>query len=178
MTFTTGTLLKTLQRDGVLKPGKALDLGCGEGRDTVNLTKEGFMVDAVDQDAEALSQIPILPTIFPINSKIENYKIKENYYNLVSCQYVLQFLLKENARNVIKKMIAGTIPQGIISFNLIGEKDEWKNKWTTWTREEADTFLSTLPVKIYKVITEEGMGMTRGGSLKYWHVFNYVLIKK
>lgn len=178
MSFTNRTLLHILTRDGVLKPGRALDLGCGIGRDAEILSKNNFIVDAVDADTQVVAKIPTFPSITPIVSKLEDYTILENTYNLVSSQYVLHFLPKETAHEIITRMVAGAIPGGIISFNLLGEKDEWRDKWTTWTREEAESFISTLPIITHKIITEEGKGMTRAGIMKYWHVLNFVLIKR
>lgn len=39
---------------GILKPGKALELGCGPGRNALFLAKQGCAVDAVDLSEEAL----------------------------------------------------------------------------------------------------------------------------
>ncbi|GLX68015.1 class I SAM-dependent methyltransferase [Paenibacillus glycanilyticus] len=38
----------------LLRPGRALDLGCGPGRNAIFLAKEGWNVDAVDISAEAI----------------------------------------------------------------------------------------------------------------------------
>lgn len=40
---------------GVLKPGRALDLGCGPGRNAAHLAASGFDVDAVDLSAAAIA---------------------------------------------------------------------------------------------------------------------------
>ena len=37
-----------------VKPGKALDLGCGQGRNALFLVQQGFDVTAVDQNELAL----------------------------------------------------------------------------------------------------------------------------
>jgi SAM-dependent methyltransferase len=39
---------------GLLKPGRALDLGCGPGRNALHLAAHGFTVDAVDLSATAI----------------------------------------------------------------------------------------------------------------------------
>ena len=39
--------------DGVISPGKAVDLGCGNGRNAVFLAKSGFIVDGVDYSRTA-----------------------------------------------------------------------------------------------------------------------------
>jgi 2-polyprenyl-3-methyl-5-hydroxy-6-metoxy-1,4-benzoquinol methylase len=40
--------------DGTLPPGKALDLGCGPGRNAIALARAGFEVDAVDLSTSAI----------------------------------------------------------------------------------------------------------------------------
>ncbi|MFK4595543.1 class I SAM-dependent methyltransferase [Streptomyces pristinaespiralis] len=40
---------------GLIAPGRALDLGCGPGRNALYLASLGFQVDAVDLSAEAIS---------------------------------------------------------------------------------------------------------------------------
>jgi SAM-dependent methyltransferase len=40
---------------GLLTPGRAVDLGCGPGRNAIYLASLGFAVDAVDQSAAALA---------------------------------------------------------------------------------------------------------------------------
>jgi SAM-dependent methyltransferase len=40
---------------GLIRPGRALDVGCGPGRNAVHLARAGFTVDAVDLSPEAIS---------------------------------------------------------------------------------------------------------------------------
>ena len=40
--------------EGLIAPGRALDLGCGHGRNAVFLARRGFAVDGVDYSQEAL----------------------------------------------------------------------------------------------------------------------------
>jgi SAM-dependent methyltransferase len=48
------SLVSYLER-GLLKPGRALDLGCGPGRNAVHLASLGFEVDAVDLSPAAVT---------------------------------------------------------------------------------------------------------------------------
>ncbi|RVU27825.1 class I SAM-dependent methyltransferase [Streptomyces antnestii] len=47
-------LVSYLQR-GLVTPGRALDLGCGAGRNAIHLASHGFEVDAVDLSPEAVA---------------------------------------------------------------------------------------------------------------------------
>ncbi|MFE6752306.1 class I SAM-dependent methyltransferase [Streptomyces sp. NPDC057684] len=42
-------------RRGLVTPGRALDLGCGPGRNAIHLASHGFEVDAVDLSPEAIA---------------------------------------------------------------------------------------------------------------------------
>ncbi|MET7930729.1 class I SAM-dependent methyltransferase [Streptomyces sp. NPDC055059] len=42
-------------RRGLVTPGRALDLGCGPGRNAIHLAAQGFEVDAVDLSPEAVA---------------------------------------------------------------------------------------------------------------------------
>jgi len=176
----TDSLFKTLQEEALVKIGRALDLGCGKGFDANNFADAGFMVDAVDSKEEAIQHVRGRnrgDKINPILANIETFDIKENYYTLVSSQYTLQFLSEEISKDVIKRMVAGCVSQGLVIFTLIGDRDEWKDKWSVWTKEKADKFIAELPVKIHKTIVEEGLGQTRVGKMKWWNVFTFVLVK-
>jgi SAM-dependent methyltransferase len=41
-------------QDGALRPGRAIDLGCGNGRNAVFLAQQGFSVEAVDYSQAAI----------------------------------------------------------------------------------------------------------------------------
>ena len=49
-------LLSLIQKYGVL-PGRALDVGAGEGRNSLHLTRIGFSVVAVDKSAEGIRKL-------------------------------------------------------------------------------------------------------------------------
>jgi 2-polyprenyl-3-methyl-5-hydroxy-6-metoxy-1,4-benzoquinol methylase len=52
------TLLAALDRFGAPPPGAlVIDLGCGDGRDVVEMLRRGWRVVAVDAEREALRQL-------------------------------------------------------------------------------------------------------------------------
>lgn len=42
--------------DGLIAPGRVLELGCGQGRNAIYLAGRGYSVDAVDFSPEAITQ--------------------------------------------------------------------------------------------------------------------------
>ncbi|WP_103104490.1 class I SAM-dependent methyltransferase [Brevibacillus reuszeri] len=72
----------------ILQPGKALDLGCGPGRNAIYLAKQGWEVDAVDISPEAIkwarerADEVNIKVKFILNDLFE-LDIKESAYDLV-----------------------------------------------------------------------------------------------
>ncbi|WNF21175.1 class I SAM-dependent methyltransferase [Mesobacillus jeotgali] len=71
-----------------IKAGKALELGCGPGRNAIYLARHGFYVDAVDQSAEGLEwakerAIEQKVQVNFIQKDIFEMEIEEGTYDLV-----------------------------------------------------------------------------------------------
>jgi SAM-dependent methyltransferase len=63
--------------------GYALDIACGQGRNTHFLADNGFIVDAVDLSDYALSQIREDKNINKIEADLDEYNLEKNKYDLV-----------------------------------------------------------------------------------------------
>lgn len=103
-----------------LSPGKALDLGCGQGRNALFLAQHGFEVTAVDQNELALEilqsiveqeDLEITVGLYDINSA----NLKQSY-DLIVSTVVLMFLQADRIPAIIRNMQEQTNPGG---YNLI-----------------------------------------------------------
>lgn len=65
------------------KVGQALDIACGQGRNTDFLAQKGFIVDAVDGSNIALSKLKNTSTINKIEADLDKYCITPNKYDLI-----------------------------------------------------------------------------------------------
>ncbi len=67
------------------KPGKALDIAAGLGRNAIFLAEKGFSVDAIDISDVAIERLKKLdnPKINPVLADLDFYQIKENSYDLI-----------------------------------------------------------------------------------------------
>ena len=99
-----------------LSPGKALDLGCGQGRNALFLAQHGFEVTAVDQNELALEILQNIVEQEDLEMTVGLYDINsanlKQSYDLI----VLMFLQADRIPAIIRNMQDQTNPGG---YNLI-----------------------------------------------------------
>ncbi|GLR10491.1 tellurite resistance methyltransferase TehB [Mixta theicola] len=104
-----------------LRPGKALDVGCGSGRNSLWLNMKGFAVTAWDknpQSIERLNQIIAAEGLSGIETQITDLNsVRFNgAYDFVLSTVVMMFLQPETIPQLIADMQASTVKNG---YNLI-----------------------------------------------------------
>jgi len=97
-----------------LKPGKALDLACGAGRNAIFLAEKGFQVTAIDNSAVGIEiakqrakQKNLTIDFRVADLEKSEFAIEENSYDLICDFYYLQ-------RDLFAEMKKGVKPGGII----------------------------------------------------------------
>lgn len=103
-----------------LSPGKALDLGCGQGRNALFLAQHGFEVTAVDQNELALEILQSIVEQEDLEMTVGLYDINSaaltQAYDLIVSTVVLMFLQADRIPAIIRNMQDQTNPGG---YNLI-----------------------------------------------------------
>jgi len=105
----------------LLTPGKALDVGCGNGRNSLYLNMKGFEVDAWDknpQSLDRLNHIIAAESISGIHTQLTDLNsVRFNgEYDFVFSTVVMMFLQPETIPKLIADMQASTAKNG---YNLI-----------------------------------------------------------
>jgi len=105
----------------LLTPGKALDVGCGNGRNSLYLNMKGFEVDAWDknpQSLDRLNNIIAAESISGIHTQLTDLNsVRFNgEYDFVFSTVVMMFLQPETIPQLIADMQASTAKNG---YNLI-----------------------------------------------------------
>ena len=105
----------------LIAPCKVLDMGCGNGRNALFLSQQGFEVTAVDNNPAALGMLQsiieqesistITPELYDLNRAA-----LDDDYGLIACTVTLMFLDPAQVPAVIADMQAHTLPGG---YNLI-----------------------------------------------------------
>ncbi len=101
------------------KPGRALDIACGVGQNSLFLAKEGFLVDAVDISDVALSQIED-KNITKYCVDVERFLFLKERYELIICTNFLQ-------RALFPKIIHSLKPEGVVIYETFTYKKEGFN---------------------------------------------------
>lgn len=164
-----------------IKPGNAIEIGCGAGRDTVYLIKNGWKVLAIDnEDVESiitnkLSKEELKQFKF-VKQKFEDIELENN--NLVVANFSLPFCDKNNFKEFWDKINDSILKDGYFVGNFFGNKDEWKNtkgEMTFLTKEQVIEMFKDF--KIFELQEIEKNDFTGLGKMKHWHIFN-VIAKK
>ncbi len=94
-----------VQTAGSLKPGNALDLACGTGRNALYLARQGWTVTAVDGSAEAIhrlreraSEDALSVDAHAADLQLHQFPIEANSWGLITICYYLQRDLFEVAK--------------------------------------------------------------------------------
>lgn len=164
-----------------IKPRNAIELGCGVGRDTVCLIKNGWNVLAIDREnvesriAAKLSEEELKQFKF-LKQKFEYIELEKN--NLVVANFSLPFCNKNNFKELWNKINNSILKDGYFVGNFFGINDEWKStkeEMTFLTKEQVIELFKDFEIIEFKEVEKDGT--TGLGKMKHWHIFN-VIAKK
>ena len=165
-----------------VEPGNAVELGCGAGRDTVCLIKNGWNVLAIDREnvesriAAKLSEEELKQFKF-LKQKFEYIELEKN--NLVVANFSLPFCNKNNFKELWNKINNSILKDGYFVGNFFGINDEWKStkeEMTFLTKEQVIELFKDFEIIEFKEVEKDGT--TGLGKMKHWHIFNVIAKKK
>lgn len=163
--------------------GKALDLGCGFGRDTFVLAEMGYRVVAVDKSNERIQEIGRdrgSLDIETICSDIIDFNIDKKTYSIVIANNIFPFISdKEKVKKIILDIADGLVSGGKVYFTLFGPKDAWSERpnMSFFEYDEAVNYLQSLGLNLFHRSTEEGYGVTYSSGIKFLHIHKFLYTK-
>ncbi len=120
-------------------PGNAVDLGMGEGRDSIYLAQRGFNVTGVDQSEigvrKCLKRAEKLGVnIKTVVSDVRSFKIAKSRYSLILSNNLFQYITKSEAQHVARNIIRGLKKGGLVIASVFTYDDprfkEYRKKTT------------------------------------------------
>ncbi len=113
------------------RKGRALDVGCGEGRHSLYLAQEGYLVDAIDISENAIQKLRSLAEeygfselISPRTGDLRTLDLLEGRYDLAVVSYVFPFLKRSDILTVLDKVKLSLKSGGCIYASAVTTDDE------------------------------------------------------
>jgi tellurite methyltransferase len=177
------TLIAALDAFG--EPGLewlALDLGCGDGRDVVEILRRGWSVVAVDAEPEALRRLaerklPGAERLTPIVSRLEDVPLPLGV-RLVNSSFAMPLCEPERFHDLWARIAEALPAGGRFSGQWYGRRDSWVDRpgITFLERDAALALLDGFEVEMFD--EEEADSTTPRGKPKHWHIFHIVARKR
>lgn len=155
-------------------PGRAVDLACGAGRDTLELLRRGWSVLAVDSHPEGIAR---LRAAAGDNARLEMLlapmeDAQWGTVDLINASFALPFCPRDRWEELWARIRGSLAPGGRFAGQLFGPDDEWADECVVQTRAEAETLLAGLEVERFDEVEEDRAIVT--GAMKHWHLFHCV----
>ena len=178
-----GTLLKAM---GLFpQPGRAVDLGCGQGLDTLALLAAGWHVTAIDNQPQGLAKIRefvasagvskrLLTLVCAAMEEIAAEEVELPPCQLFNSSFTLPFCQPEAFPALWRRIVASLDEGGVFAGQFFGPADSFCQEGLALSHTEADVkaLLVDFDIVSWKEVNEPGQDAM---SLpKHWHVFHVV----
>ncbi|HET6469658.1 MAG TPA: methyltransferase domain-containing protein, partial [Geminicoccaceae bacterium] len=153
------TLLRALEGftgEGRLGPGlRAVDLGCGVGRDALELLRRGFLTVAIDSEPTALAGLRRNAETLGVADRLETILDRMEAASwpecdLVNASFALPLCPPDAFGGLWARILASLRPEGRFAGQLYGPRDGWAGRpgLTILARAEVERLLRGLAVEL------------------------------
>lgn len=162
-------------------PPLAIDLGCGEGRDTLEMLRRGWNVRAIDSHPNAFDLLlPRVPNDFRarLTAQVAGFEdLQLPRAALVNASFSLPFCEPAFFDALWMRIVESIEPGGRFCGQLFGDRDTWAKipDRSHQTEARARELLSKFELEEFRI--EEKDDNDTGGNPKHWHVFHIVARK-
>ena len=164
-------------------PRLAVDLGCGEGRDSAELLRRGWSVLAIDghpMGIERLLSRSDLPESRLLTTQVALYEDLNELpeTDLLNASFALPFCHPDHFGRVWSVITRAIRPGGRFAGQIFGDRDEWRNiaDRSHFTRAETEQLFGGFLLESFR--EEEKDAKDAAGNQKHWHVFHIVARKR
>lgn len=162
-------------------PRVAADLGCGDGRDTIELLRRGWSVLAIDAEPQAVARLRARPDLPPgaalttLCARFEEARWPA--VDLVNASFALPLCPPDRFPDLWARLRESLKPGGRFAGQLFGMRDGWVGApgITHHERDGVERLLSGFEVELFE--EEETDATTPYGKPKHWHLFHIVARK-
>lgn len=168
--------------DEEISPGSrlAIDLGCGDGTETIALLARGWNVLAVDGESAAIKRLlDKLPADGHPHLETRVARFEELTLppaDLIHASFSLPFCQPEYFDAFWEKIVSAIKPNGRFAGQFFGVNDSWAREpeMTTHTEEQVRAMFEKFRLESFVEVEEDGQAVS---GPKHWHIFT-VIAKK
>jgi tellurite methyltransferase len=121
-----GKTLSEFAKMGLMRPGLALDLGCGEGRNSIFLAKHGYEVVAIDSSPSAIAKLKKIADEkkLRINTVIgDALELPRKKFDLIVASTILDHIPPKSINTLIQKMKNNLENNGYVCATVLTVQD-------------------------------------------------------
>lgn len=159
---------------------QAIDLGCGEGTDTVALLHQGWQVLAIDQQPEAIARVQAqVPAELRDQLQTQVAAFEEMTLppaDLIYAGFSLPFCRPTHFAEFWAKIVNALRPGGRFAGQIFGDRDEWADApdMTFLNIAAARDLLQPFVLEVFTEIDEDGQAVS---GPKHWHYYEVIARK-
>ena len=172
--------LDSFAREG-FDGGLAVDLAAGEGRDTLELLKQGWRVVATDSHPEAFSHLwprvpeAIKPRLTTLQVNFVETRIPR--CDMVNASFALTFCEPRRFPELWSRIAAAIRPGGRFAGQFFGNRDSWAPIPNRMHHSRAEVLKLLEGFEIEMIREEERDEAPDVRNPKHWHLFHVVAKK-
>jgi SAM-dependent methyltransferase len=155
----------------------AIDLGCGDGTETLALLARGWTVTAVDSAPEAIARLRASvppedsPRLSTLIARFRELELPDA--DFVYASLSLPFCGPREFDEVWRRISTALRPRGVFAGHFFGPDDTWAGTpgMTFRTRAEVEALLADFDIHQLREQNEDGTAVS---GPKHWHVFHVI----
>ena len=159
-------------------PWRAVDLGCGNGRDSLELLRRGWTVTAVDVTAEGLDRLRTAAgpdaRLTTVQAAMEDATWPQP--DLVNASLALPFCAPDRFAELCARIVASLPVGGRFSGHFFGPKLSWASEVVTHSKDEALALLAGFEIERFE--ERESDRPSPRGRQQHTHTFRVVARKR
>lgn len=162
--------------------GFAIDLGCGEGRDTAKLLRHGWTVFATDGHPDAIDLLLARDDLLHterLTTQVATFEELDALpkADLVSASFSLPFCTPDHWDRVWKLVTGAIKPGGRFAGQIFGDRDDWASipDRSHFPRLALDGLFAGFNLELLR--EDESDSKDAAGNAKHWHLYHIVARK-
>lgn len=159
----------------------AIDLGCGDGAESMALIESGWRVLALDQEAAAIervgARVPLEQQARLTTSVCSFEEVSLPPAAFIYAGYSLPFCAPAQFAQLWTTIVASLLPAGRFAGHFFGVRDSWASHQTMTFHTAAAVqglFQDSFTVEFFQEVEEDGKAFS---GPKHWHLFEVIARK-